>query len=262
MKLGADDANRLLALIGHLHDAGTTEEIAAVCREGLTPIVPADICDLVVLAPQDDRHIGTPGGYTAAEIEAVLAMAFEHPVVAHHATHGDCGPCSVSDFLPLDRWRDTAFYALGNRRLRQDYEIATNLPGGSATGLAGLAGLSLSREDRDFDDRERTILGYLRGPLALVLRRSLDREKRSESISAEALAARFPQLTRREAEVLMCIVAGKRDSEIAAILGVRLPPRPRMSATCSPSSAPNLGLSPRWLPSACPTRARRCPRSG
>ena len=221
MKLDADDANRLLALIGHLHDAGTIEEIAVVCREGLTPVVPADICDLVVLAggaPQDDRYLGTPGGYTAAEIEAVLATAFEHPVVAHHATHGDCGPCSVSDFLPLDRWRDTAFYALGNRRLRQDYEIATNLPGGSATGLAGL---SLSRADRDFDDRERTVLGYLRGPLALVLRRSLDRESRSEPLSIEALAARFPQLTQREAEVLMCIVAGKRDVEIAAVLGIR-----------------------------------------
>ena len=221
MKLDADDANRLLALIGCLHDAGTTEEIAAVCREGLPPIVPADICDLVVLAggaPQDDRYLGTPGGYTAAEIEAVLAMAFEHPVVAHHAKHGDCGPCSVSDLLPLDRWRDTAFYALGNRRLRQDYEMATNLPGGSATGLAGL---SLSRADRDFDDRERTILGYLRGPLALVLRRSLDREKRSDSISVDALVARFPRLTRREVEVLVCIVAGKRDSEIAVILGIR-----------------------------------------
>jgi hypothetical protein len=80
MKLGSDDANRLLALIGHLHDAGTIEEIAVVCREGLTSIVPADICDLVVLAggaPRDDRYIGTPGGYTAAEVEAVLATAFE-----------------------------------------------------------------------------------------------------------------------------------------------------------------------------------------
>jgi DNA-binding CsgD family transcriptional regulator len=221
MKLDADDANRLLALIGCLHDARTTEEVAVVCREGLAHVVPADLYDLVVLAggpPQDDRYLGTPGGYTAAEIRTVLAAGFEHPVVAHYVTHGDRGPCSVSDVLPLDRWRDTAFYALGNRRLRQDYEIATNLLGGSATGLAGL---SLSRAARDFDDRERTVLGYLRGPLALVLRRSLDREKRSESISVEALAARFPQLTRREAEVLMCIVAGKRDSEIATILGVR-----------------------------------------
>ena len=138
--------------------------------------------------------------------------------MAHYVSHGDHGPCSVSDLLPLDRWRDTAFYALGNRRLRQDYEIAANLPGGSATGLAGL---SLSRADRDFDDRERTILGYLRGPLALVLRRSLDREKHSDSISVDAIAERFPRLTRREAEVLMCIVAGKRDSEIAVILGIR-----------------------------------------
>ena len=54
-----------------------------------------------------------------------------------------------------------------------------------------------------------------------MLRRSLDREKRSDSISVDAIAARFPRLTRREAEVLMCIVAGKRDSEIAVILGVR-----------------------------------------
>ena len=169
MKLGCDDANRLLALIGHLHDAATTAEIAVICREGLAHLVPADLYDLVVLAggpPQDDRYLGTPGGYTAAEIEAVLAAGFEHPVVAPYVTHGDRGPCSISDVLPFDRWRDSAFYALGNRRLRQDYEIAANLPGASATGLAGL---SLSREDRDFDDRERTVLSYLRGPLAVVL---------------------------------------------------------------------------------------------
>ena len=35
------------------------------------------------------------------------------------------------------------------------------------------------------------------------------------------MAARFPQLTRREAEVLLCIVAGKRDAEIAVMLGIR-----------------------------------------
>jgi DNA-binding CsgD family transcriptional regulator len=220
MKLGADDANRLLALIGSLHEARTTDEIAVTCREGLGRLVPADLYDIVVLAggPQDDRYLGMPGGYTAAEIQAVLGAGFEHPVVAHYVKHGGRGLCSVSDVLPLDRWRDTAFYALGNRRLRQDYEIAANLPGGSATGLAGL---SLSRADRDFDDRERTILGHLRGPLALVLRSSLDRERRSDSISVDAVAARFPQLTRREAEVLVCIVAGKRDSEIAVILGMR-----------------------------------------
>jgi DNA-binding CsgD family transcriptional regulator len=225
MNLAADDANRLLALIGGLHDAATTGEIAIVCREGLQRLVPADICDLVVLAgaePRDDRYLGTPGGYTAEEIQAVLAVAFEHPVVAHHVSHGDRLTCSVSDLLPLDQWRDTAFYALGNCRLRQDYEIATNLPGGSATGMAGL---SMSRSDRDFDARERVILGYLRGPLGLVLRRSLDRERHFEgppnSISVDALKTRFPQLTLREAEVLMWIVAGKRDSEIAAILGVR-----------------------------------------
>jgi DNA-binding CsgD family transcriptional regulator len=183
--------------------------------------VPADLYDIVVLAdgaPQDDRYLGTPGGYAAAEIESVLAAGFEHPVVAYYVAHGDRAPCSVSDVLPLEGWRDTAFYALGNRRLWQDYEIAANLPGGSATGLAGL---SLSRADRDFDDRERTILGYLRGPLALALRRSLDRERHSDAISVDAIAARFPQLTQREAEVLTCIVAGKRDAEIAVILGIR-----------------------------------------
>jgi DNA-binding CsgD family transcriptional regulator len=138
--------------------------------------------------------------------------------VAHYVSHGDHGPCSVSDVLSLDRWRDMAFYALSNRRLRQDYEIAVNLPGSSATGMAGL---SVSRADRDFDDRERAILGHLRGPLALALRRLLDRERHSNSISIDGIAARFPQLTRREAEVLMWIVAGKRDSEIAVVLGVR-----------------------------------------
>jgi DNA-binding CsgD family transcriptional regulator len=96
----------------------------------------------------------------------------------------------------------------------------------------------------------------------LVLHRSLDREKHSESISVEALAARFPQLTRREAEVLMCVVAGKRDLEIAVVLGIR----PATATTHVRNLLAKLGAESRLVAamaaSACPTRARKCPRSG
>ena len=143
MKLDADDANRLLSLIGNLHDAGTTGEIAVVCREGLAAAVPADICDLVVLAggqPQEDRYFGTPDGYTADEIQAVLAAGFDHPVVARYVTHGDRGPCSVSDVLPLDRWRDTAYCIVAGKR---DAEIASVLgirPATATTHVRNLLG--------------------------------------------------------------------------------------------------------------------------
>jgi len=228
MRLGAEDANGLLHLIGALHHADSTEELAATCRAGLAALIPADTHDIVVVGsttPGEDSYLGTPGGYNRAERDCAMRLGQDHPVVAHFARAGDCGPRRVSDLMSLGQWRETEFYRHINLRLAQDFEIDAILPGGTATGMAGLA---ITRSDRDFDERDRALLAHLRHPLGMALGRLRARERRRRvaarhphEIEASQLSRAFPGLTAREAEVLHWILAGKRDGEIALILGMR-----------------------------------------
>jgi len=228
MKLSADDAHHLLRLIGELHAAATPEELAESCRHVLARLIPADLHDIVVLGGADrgqDLYLGTPGGYTVEEKTIAVTTGYEHPVVAFYVACGDRGPRRISDVTSTDRYRDSAFYQSHSRRLGQIHEMDAILPGVSDCGMAGIA---VSRSGRDFSDRDLAILGHLRGPLGLALDRQLVARRRhraamqpTDELSVERLATVFPALTRREAEVLRWVAEGKRDGEIALILGIR-----------------------------------------
>lgn len=254
MELSARDANALLDLVGSLLEATDAEALAAACRAGLARLVPADLYEFAVLAPGAGGggcYLGTPGGYDRAEQEWALHRAAEHPVVAHVLRHGDRGPCRVSDLMPLEDWRRTRFYRHTNRRLRQDYEIGALLPGGSGD-AAGLAGLAVSRQRRDFDAREQAILARLRGPLGLALGRLRRQAAGCSGPSPAALAAAFPALTGREAEVLHWLLQGKRDGEIAEILSIR----PATATTHMRNLLAKLGVESRLA--AAMLAVRRC----
>jgi DNA-binding CsgD family transcriptional regulator len=228
MKLSAEDANSLLRLISELHHATTARELAELCRRFLGQLIPADLHDIVVLgaaAPEEDLYLGTPGGYTVEEMQIALRMAYEHPFMAFHETHGDRGPRRISDVTTTDRYRASAFYQSTSRRLGQIFEIDAILPNVASMGMAGIV---VSRSERDFSERDLAILGYLRSPLGLALSRLLLEEHRrkrtkeqSTNLSPACLEAAFANLTKREAEVLFWIAEGKRDWELASILGIR-----------------------------------------
>lgn len=228
MKLGAEDANSLLRLISELHRAATPGELAEICRHALGRLIPADLHDIVVLgaaASQEDLYLGTPGGYSAEEKQIAVRTGYEHPVVAFYEAHGDRGPRRISDVTTTDRYRDSAFYQSHSRRLGQIHEMDAVLPGVASMGMAGIA---VSRSARNFSDRDLAILDYLRSPLGLALSRLLLKEHQrkqvsepSKELSPARLEATFAALTKRETEVLFWITRGKRDRELASILGIR-----------------------------------------
>jgi DNA-binding CsgD family transcriptional regulator len=260
MKLGAEDANALLRLIGELHRAAT---LAEICRHALGRLVPADLHDIVVVGgtvPDEDLYLGTPGGYSATEMRVALRTAYQHPVVAFFHARGDLGPRRISDVTTTERYRDSAFFA-SQRRLGQVHEIDAMLPGVASHGMAGI---SVSRSARDFSDRDLAILDHLRGPLGLALSRLLLDKRpgrrhggRPDDLSPPGLAAVFPSLSRREAEVLFWVAQGKRDRELASILGIR----PATATTHVRNLLTKLGVESR-LAAAMLAVAARPPHAG
>ncbi len=208
-----------------LYSANTRAELERATRETLQCLVPADLHEMMIVGaatPEDNLYITTPGSYTAAEFAYVQEHAVQHPVGAIAVEKGDVGPITVSQLMPLNTWREHEFYVeSGGRRMHLDYELDATTPGATGSGFAGVA---ILRSRMDFTDRDRQVVDLLRSHLGRVWGRMMATERmvrRSQTApSAEALRAVLPVLTRREAEVLAWVCEGKRDGEIALIMGL------------------------------------------
>jgi DNA-binding CsgD family transcriptional regulator len=98
-----------------------------------------------------------------AGIDSALALyAHEHPIIMHYAGSRDGSALKISDFLSETAFRRLGLYADLYRHLDVRYQIAVRLPSrpGSVIDVA------LSRNERDYTERERVILNALRPHLA------------------------------------------------------------------------------------------------
>jgi DNA-binding CsgD family transcriptional regulator len=77
----------------------------------------------------------------------------EHPVIAYQAHHGDSRVQKISDFLTQRQLHDLGLYQEFFKRVGTEYQLACTLARDPL-----LIGVVLNRRDRDFTERERTIL--------------------------------------------------------------------------------------------------------
>ncbi len=137
--------------------------------------------------------------------EKMKLYGHENPLIAY-AQQGNFAPAlRVSNFVSFRQIKRTNFYqelAIYVPEWRDQAAVAVRLPGESL-------GFAFNR-DRVFSDEELLVLELLQPHLEKVLHRCTQYLH---------LATEQP-LTAREREVLHWVSEGKRDSEIAAILGV------------------------------------------
>jgi len=90
----------------------------------------------------------------------------EHPGLIHCLSTGDMTPVSVSDFLSAKEYKRTALYQNLYRQMGYEDQMGLFLepPAGE------VAALSLARDRRGFEDRDREILVILRPHLELAYR--------------------------------------------------------------------------------------------
>jgi DNA-binding CsgD family transcriptional regulator len=193
-----------LDLLGAMNEAALDKaSFAHLGVDGLPKLVASEFTTLSIchLASGKREVFGLPAGALSAEDRAAFDRHFhQHPLVRFHAYQGGRVPQRISDSVPFEQFRRTALYNDYYRRIRIDHAIA--LPIYVRDGL--LVSFVLNRTRRDFTDRERALLDVLKPHLARIYHR----------------INTVGQLTRREAEVLRWVSAGKSDAQIGAILRI------------------------------------------
>jgi len=204
VRLRESDFRTGLELLGAMQEA--SRDIASFAGAGverLPRLVASEFTTLSIchLASGRREVYGLPAGTLSADERAAFDRHFhEHPLVRFHGYQGGGVAQRISDSLPFAEFRKSALYNEYYRRVRIDHAIA--LPIYVRDGL--LVSFVLNRTRRDFSDRERALLDLLRPHLARVYQKTKTSDR----------------LTRREAEVLRWVAAGKSDAQIGAILGI------------------------------------------
>jgi DNA-binding CsgD family transcriptional regulator len=139
----------------------------------------------------------------------------QHPVIVRQFQGLIPYPVKVSDFLSQSEWRRRELFEHAHGRMGLPHELTTHF----AWAHDRVACVALHRAGRDFSERDRAMLALLTPHLDAARRRVARRERAHEPPAPAALAAAL-SLTRRQAEVLALLAAGRTDAEIAAELGI------------------------------------------
>jgi DNA-binding CsgD family transcriptional regulator len=204
VRLRESDFRSGLELLGAMQEA--SRDVSSYARTGvagLPGLVASEFTTLSIchLASGRREVYGLPAGaLSATDREAFDRHFHAHPLVRFHGYQGGGVAQRISDSVPFARFRESALYNEYYRRVRIDHAIA--LPIYVRDGL--LVSFVLNRTRRDFTDRERALLDLLRPHLAKLYQKT----------------GMSNRLTRREAEVLRWVAAGKSDAQISAILGI------------------------------------------
>ena len=203
----------LLAALDRLYARVSLEEFPAHLFGVLADLLPGTLItfDFVDLASgQVESHIApqTLTGLTAAELEArVRAYLWQHPVLEHLRGRPRNVVMQPTDLISQRQFRRTDLYAQCFRPAGMEYQIAAGL---SWPGRVG--GFAVNRpRPRNFTAREVALVQHLRPHVERAF---------AAALRAAAPPPAMEGLTPRQGEVLRWLGVGKRNAEIATILGI------------------------------------------
>lgn len=150
--------------------------------------------------------------------EVQAQFLHEHPVVTYAAAGGPELVLAATDFVTQREFRRTNFYNLVLRPFGLEHQLVARLPG------ANQARMFTMNRDRIFREEDRALSAMLLPHIVQARERArlLDQSRAGRlRLSVAGFEALLREgLTRRECEVLLWLVEGKRDREIAIILGI------------------------------------------
>lgn len=199
-------------------------DLYAPSREGSFADHLVEICALhlkgFVTGVAYDETNKRDGSYKLYSNSIDQLIAYYQPVTDHISDHpgwryamggGAERVLSIHDFLTDRQFRQTGLYQEAFRHFGSRYQFAVAVSTGSHVG-----GLTLHR-DRPIQDSLRPLLAILAPHIERAY--GLVKEGESEKALNPTQLTKYG-LTMREAEVLVWVVQGKRDSEIGVILGI------------------------------------------
>ncbi len=168
-----------------------------------------------------DQTARSSGDYTAESnrmeelqphFPALGAYIHQNPSWAYAAGGGIEKVLMITDFITQRQWRRTDLYHGCFKQMNMPHQIAVSLPG--PTHICGL----VLNHDRPIHESLRPILQILAPHIERAHALAQSRGVTPAALHANDLTALG--LTVREAEILLWIAEGKRDAEIATILGI------------------------------------------
>lgn len=227
--LRAHELQALLDAVDRLYVPQTPAEFPAHLFAILGDLLPGTLntFDFVELSSGEVQSHVTPelsGSLSRVELEEIVRkFLWQNPVVNHLASECATAVVQPTDFVSQREFRHTDLYQLGMRPLGIEYQIAAGLawPG-------HIGGFAVNRPDgRNFTGREIELVRRLRPHVERAFNQALQiadlhRKAAGRPPPPELNPASFllSGLTSREAEVLRWVAEGKRNGEIAMILGI------------------------------------------
>ena len=161
-QLSQSDMSSISVFLKELYTETRFDRLPQVMLDGVMRLIPSEVGGYNEI---DSRTNATlfelrPAMPELLELTPMLeAFLPEHPVLNHYRAQRDRTPCQITDFLSRRQFRQTGLYNAFYRRVGIDNQMACVLSEAGATNDIGIA---LNRRHRDFAERDRAVLEFLR----------------------------------------------------------------------------------------------------
>jgi hypothetical protein len=156
------DVRALLELVSESNSQRSLREFRTGILPGLRRLVPCDVATYNEVEPRQ-RAISLADPEDAldalADPGATLArLGEQNPLISYYASTRDGRAYKISDFIGLAEFHELDIYREAYSKLRVEHQMAFALPSQPTV----VIGLALSRERKDFSERDRTVLNLAR----------------------------------------------------------------------------------------------------
>lgn len=155
------DLRRLADSLGELYQACALDAFGARVLAVLPAFVGCDACSYNEVNPgrcQVAAQTAPDGFAFPGMAEAFQGYMGQHPLIGHYRATRDGRALKISDFLSLREFRRLPLYRDFYRRTGVDRQLAVAVRGRPGV----MIGMAVSRAGRDFSERDRAALDFLR----------------------------------------------------------------------------------------------------
>lgn len=219
-RLRTSDWRALVGVAADLVDCEELTAVAATVMDGAGKLVGCDIsaCFELDVSRSDVvvREEG-PERYPSWVRPGFTPLAQQNPLIAHSLRTGETRALRLSDFADNQRLHRLELYERIYRPMGIEHQLACVFPL-TAPGSQGgrVVRVSLSRQHRDFTERDRAVLDHLAPFARRAYHDAYVRVAVGQGLNGDIALA----LTEREREVLAGVTKGQTNSQIAADLHI------------------------------------------
>jgi DNA-binding CsgD family transcriptional regulator len=155
------DLRKLADSLGELYRACSLDAFGERALAVLPALVGCDTCSYNEVNPGKRRIVAqtSPAGFASPSmVEAFQEHMAQHPLIGHYRATRDGRALKISDFVALREFRQLPLYQSFYRLAGVDRQLAVAVPGRPGV----MIGLAVSRAGRDFSERDRAALEFLR----------------------------------------------------------------------------------------------------